>query len=362
MAAKAWSGSAALACLAGVAMLGFTSTACALDAYWAGLRSNDWSDGLDPINQVSNWYHDPASQVPANVPDGTAIFAGMSGLLPPDVVGYVEIEKIRFQPGAALVAIGIANTANLVVKAGGISNQSAVTPLFHVAGVIEFRGSARLTSASARSAFFRLIAGAPLGTLVLFRDDSKGGDASVETLHAHTYVQFVDRASAQNMEIANRFGKVDFFNRSTGGNAELVNHLHGRVDFDSIGPQPDGIVTIGAIRNDGVMIISNRTNLVVQRNLVLDAFAQGKVKFEVLGKNSGRATRAGNIVVHGKTRLGGDLIVDADSSGVTRGSHRLIKAMGGLTGRFRTHSLKNFPPTMRPRIVYAGKSVFLVIE
>ena len=297
MTTKLWSSSAALACVTGIAILGFASTACALDAYWRGTRSDNWNDGRDPSTQLSNWYRDTAGQMPVPVPDRTAIFAGSAGRSP-QVVDSVEIERIRLDPDAAAVEIGVAELGNLIITGAGIVNQSAVTPLFHVLGVMEFRGSAQLKSAGAKSAAFRVTRGAPFGALLIFRDDSKGGDASAEILHGHAHVQFVDGASAQNMVIANLFGNVDFFDRSTGGNAELVNHLNGRSDFASIGPQQDGIVTIGAIRNDGLMIIGERTNLVVRRNLVLDTFAQGKVRFDI--RASGKVTRAGNIVVQGQ--------------------------------------------------------------
>ena len=56
------------------------------------------------------------------------------------------------------------------------------------------------------------------------------------------------------------------------------------------------------------------------------------------------------------------MIVDALNTPVTTGQHRLITATGGLTGRFRAHRFTKFPPNLKPRIVYLGKAVFLIIE
>jgi hypothetical protein len=361
MTAKAWSGSVPLACAAGLAVLCFASSACALDAYWRGTVNSNWNTGVDPNTQLSNWYRDAAGQIPANVPDRTAIFTGTGRAAA--IEDKIQIEKIRLEPNAAPVEIGVRASGRLIIENGGIANQSGVTPLFHMLGTVEFHGSARLTSANTRSALFRLThRGANPGSVLRFRDKSKGGNASVETLRFATLVRFEDEASAQNMVITNLFGNVDFLDRSTGDNAELVNHLSGELHILSAGPLPEGIVKIGAIRNDGLMVVGNRTNLVVRRNLILDLLAEGKLRFEINGFAGSRATRAGNIVVHGATRLGGDLIVDAHNTPVTRGSHRLITATGALTGRFRAHKFLKFPPQMRPRIVYAGKSVFLLVE
>jgi hypothetical protein len=215
-----------------------------------------------------------------------------------------------------------------------------------------FRNFARLRSAGARSAAISVVRAG-----LSFEGNSKGGDATVETLRRDSYLYFFDKASAQNMVIANRFGNVNFRNRSTGGDAELVNHSAGRSYFYSVGPQRDGIVTMGAIRNDGLLLIGYDTSLVVRRDLVLDLFAQASVRVEVLG------TRVGSLVVRGDTRLGGDLIVHALNFGrPVPGHHRLITTQGALTGRFRSHNFEGFPENLRPRIVYSGKQVNLIVE
>ena len=359
MTLKIWSGAATFACAAGLAILGFASTACALDAYWLGSRSNQWTVGPDPSNQVSNWYRDPAYQMPVPMPDRTAIFAGTAARdVPPELRrASVTIDRIRIEPDAAPFEVGVAG--ELIINGAGIVNQSAATPLFNISGHMEFHGASRLTSVGARSAAFRLSDtsnfGGFLGVLLSFQGTSKGGDAAVETLHNNTFVQFVNQASAQNMMIANLFGHVDFFDRSSGGNAELVNHLQGRTEFHSVGPAQNGIVTIGAIRNDGLLTIGQPTTLVVQRDLVLNTFAQGRLRFRIT-----KGRRTGEIVVRGKARLGGDLIVDAFSD-IAVGSHRLITAVDALTGRFRAHRLR-LPDHLRGRIVYSGTAVTLIVE
>jgi hypothetical protein len=163
------------------------------------------------------------------------------------------------------------------------------------------------------------------------------------------------------MDIDNGFGIVSFRGRSTGGNAEIVNHLDGMLGFDSIGPQQDGIVTIGSIRNDGRMFLGDQTKLVVRRNFRLDVFPQGELRFE-LGIHPDGNTRVGNIVVRGKTRLAGDLIVNARDTPVNPGHYRLITAVNGLTGRFHALRFIDLPANRRARLAYSGNAVNLIVE
>jgi hypothetical protein len=155
---------------------------------------------------------------------------------------------------------------------------------------------------------------------------------------------------------------VLFSGQATGSDADIVNHLHGRLDFFSSGRE-EGPVTIGSVRNDGEIEIGIDTRLIVLRNLVLDVFGQSKLTFDIMALYSGNTT-VGSIAVRGKTRLGGDLVVNARvvRGEVKRGRYRLISAPDGLTGRFRAHFLRHFFPHQQPRIVYTGNAVDLIVE
>jgi hypothetical protein len=131
MTAKVWSGSAALACAVWVAILGFASSAFALDAYWGGKRSSNWNEGRAPGTQVSNWYRDPTHQLPVRVPDRTAIFAGTAGRdVSPVISDNAEIGRILVEPNALPFSVGVERTGGLVINGAGIVNQSAATPFF----------------------------------------------------------------------------------------------------------------------------------------------------------------------------------------------------------------------------------------
>jgi hypothetical protein len=337
---------AACAMLAFVLALGITQ-ASALDAFWHGVRSNDWNHGIHPPSQTSNWYSEkPPNGLPRGVPNGTATFAAgaMSGNI--FVENDTEIKFMKFPANTPLYFFSIQTNKTLLVT-GGLLNSSATQQWITIHGTMTFAGPAKVTG---KAKFFVERDGQ-----LNFRDASRGGSASVQ--NAAGQVVFSDRASADRMVITNiKSGIValtSFTDRSTGGKARIANLQGNILSFDrTTGPAGNRKVTAGSINNSGSLNVG-LTNLALSDSFKQDG--KGKLRIQLTRTGGGRIVVAGNASVGGILELSG-------ARTLRRGMRLIVQATGRVSGRFAKLVLPGFPAARRkPILVYTAKGVSLKV-
>jgi hypothetical protein len=320
------------------------------DAFWHGVRSDIWNQGIS--GGVSNWYSDhPPNGVALDVPTTTAIFA--DGALRTSIVIKQDaaIGRIRFDPDAPVYSFRIARARKLSLTGRGLTNGSASTPQFTVlqSSLMELTGTARfIASGGAAAANIQTVDGGRL----TFGDQTQGGNATVHNDRRGQTV-FRNKSSAGQMIITNQNrGVVMFLNLSTGDHAHLINGARGEIDASfGGGPAGDGVIPVGAIDNGGVVDLSSNTLKVAQ------TFTQtggGSLNLDLTS-----STLFGSIVTTQGATLGGDLNVTAHL-GIDPGNYKIIHAKGGRTGTFArlTFTGRN---DLKARLAYSGKEVVLIV-
>ena len=330
---------------------GIISQAYALDAFWHGVRSDDWNDGIHPPTQQSNWYSQaPPNGLPRQVPDGTAIFANGAVRMRLKISSDTVIATMRFPANTARYTFGIDTDKQLLINGGGLINNSTVSPFFFVDGSMTFVQAAKMTGAAGRSAKISTIND---GTLS-FRNTSRGGNAIVaNTLGGQTV--FFDRTSADRMVINNFALKggastTTFLGRSNGGEAQFENEAEGIINFQSTtGPAGDRKVTAGSIDNAG------RLNVGLNTLTVLNKFKQagsGFLRLTIAPQQGGR------VLVKNVATIGGNLVISGQSN-LPAGQRLILRAGGGLAGKFAKVQFIGFPAGPKPVLVYSANSVLL---
>ena len=388
---------ARVACAGILLALGSASTAYALDAFWQGRRSQLWEHGV--ARGESNWYSKrPLQGKPRDVPDGAAIFA--TGARRHHIVTEAPVTAISalvFLADTQEYYFEIPWNARMSVVGDGIFNTSPKTPFFAVRGKLVFRNSARLRAGAGKTSAFIRNRGD-----VEFHERSRGGNAEIRNLEEYSHIVFHDESSAGRMKITSwdgmtkfrerstggsahltnhagfpaavtRFegfssaermtitnlgsggfgidgGDTSFSDRSTGGDADFVNHSDGILSFaDTRGPAGNRVVTAGSIYNVGRLYVG-LNKLVVREDFTQEA--QGGVSLRVEFKGA----RHGSVRVEGKATLGGSLWV---SPYIEPGFYKILYAEGGRTGSFDLISDGYFG---NGRLAYSDKEVNLIVD
>jgi hypothetical protein len=344
--------------------LAIASEAHALDAFWQGRRSADWSHGI--AANSSNWYSArPPGGQPLDVPDESAIF--MRGTPRTSIVLSQPVTRIKimsvFRPSNG----GRSPQYTFTVLEGKqlhigsyLFNNTAVTPriVLRPGAQLSLLGSGvgssgLLSGGGGKSAVIFLQDGARLS----FQGNSTGGDASVSN-NGGT-VTFQATASARDMTIANLgksqfpYSAIRFTGRSTGGNANIVNQNNSILDFTrTLGPAGNGRATVGRLLNLGDLYIGTRiigvTDTFIQRH---PSGAAGDLRVAIFRQE------AGAIVVANRAVLGGRLEVDVIEP-VPGRAYGVVFAGGGRVGMFSEVGTTNV--TMpQPIVQYTPKGVVL---
>lgn len=328
-------------------------SANALDAFWHGVRSDRWSDGLDPATQQSNWYSQaPPNGVARRVPDGTATFAKNAMTSSLIITNLAEIGLMQFDSDAPLYAFRIARNTALRLTGAGLLNKSSSTPRFTLLGEaqMELRDDAHLASLGATPAAQITLTD---DAVLFFRDQSGGGNAIVANKN-HSELGFLDQSSAENMTILNQsHGIVLFDSLASGDNAHLINQVTGFVDFTATsGPNGDHKMPVGRIENDGTI------GLDYLRLIVAKSFTQtsnGSLRLRLhRPANSGAVTTGQNVT------LGGELVLQASPITET-GTFNVVRAGGALGGKFTSVRFIG-RADLKARVAYSGKLVRVFVE
>jgi hypothetical protein len=312
-----------IACALCILALGPVHGVRADEAYWQGVRSGDWNDRIDPGTRLSNWYSKaPPRGDPLQVPQGTAIFTPGASKTNLRITRDTVIGSIRFEPNAPQYMFRILPDNTLSVSRGVVNRSATITPGFDLltrAGM-QLRQTARFASIPgeiARSSFIRM---SEDSSLQLF-ESSRGGDVIVS--NADGNIIFKDSSSAERMAIGN-YRTVVFRDQSTGDRAYLVNEVGGQATFDGIGPDGDGVIPIGEISNDGVVVVVAGTLLVAR---VFHQWHPGTLSLRLAREG------ASAVVAGGFALLKGNLVVRADR-GAKAGIYKIIRAGRGRSGEF----------------------------
>jgi hypothetical protein len=340
----------ALGCAIGCAM---GSRAQARDAFWQGQRGPVWEHGFDPSRGLSNWYSKATGGDPLEPPNGNAIFTRGAKEFEVLISGpFRRIATMAIQQAAPRYSFIIMPDVWLIVYGNGLVNASlrAVNILVREGGVLAFEGGARLVG-NQRVANIEVERDAT----IKFRNTAHGGNAAVNINKGE--LDFSGLADAGDMTITNAGtfaypGLVYFYGRSTAGGAKIVNRQYGSVTFFTNGPRGDGRVTAGDITNSSELVLGELAKqLTVQQN-----FAQTASGTLIISHLSDH--RINTILVRGSARVGGTLrVYSAADSPPPPGSYRVLRAQGGLTGRFTLIADHG-----NTRLHYTSTDVILVID
>jgi hypothetical protein len=336
---------ARIACAA-MPVLAFAPDAIAQSAYWHGVRSDNWNDGVN--GGVSNWYSEPpAAGDPRDVPTAQAIFAPGAVRKTVTVNTRTAVEAMIFQAGVEQYLFNIRHMMS-IGGSGGIRNDAALTPRFDVAGLgafLKFVSGARLIGNDGRAA---QILNRNAGSTI-FEDNSKAGDASIEGRATGT-TTFRDRASADRafISIGNN-ARTEFEDRSTGGRATFLNQAGGVLDFSATkGPANNKRLTAGEIDNSGDLaiglnLITGLDDLVLHQN--------GTLMIDLRGKKSG-------VLVTAAARIDGAFVVDCTQP-PSKERFVIVKSQA-RRGRFASLDLRGDCANLDAEIRYFGGDVLLV--
>jgi hypothetical protein len=148
-------------------------------------------------------------------------------------------------------------------------------------------------------------------------------------------------------------GTVVFRDQSTGGKAYLVNEEGGQATFEGIGPAGHGVIPIGEISNDGVVVVVAGT-LLVER--VFHQWPPGTLSLRLSPEG------VSAVVAGGFALLNGNLVVLAER-GAKAGIYKIIHAGRGRSGEFVNLSFVG-PAVDRltARLAYSGTEVNLIVR
>ncbi|MEO7167434.1 MAG: autotransporter-associated beta strand repeat-containing protein [Chthoniobacterales bacterium] len=209
---------------------------CLLGARPAQAGSATWQ--LDPTN--GDWTF-PANWMPDTVPNDpadTATFA-ISNQRAVSVRGEIEVDKIRFEPGASVFTLDAVGNGRMTLSGDGIANNSGSVQSFRTVGEVEgdYPSIRFLNSATAGTDLEITNTATGSGPQTGFFDDSNAGEAVIVNEGATGrnggagLVDFNDNASAANSTIMNfgaglTFGSPGvciFDGNSTAGNSTIIN-------------------------------------------------------------------------------------------------------------------------------------------
>ena len=342
---------AAVACTTVILAVVTSIPAHALDAFWHGVRSDKWEDGIDPGTQQSNWY----SQAPPNgaarqVPHGTATFAKDALRMSLRITSLAEVGLMQFDSDAPLYAFRVARNAALRLTGAGLKSSS--TPRFTLLGhaQMNLHDDAHLVSLGATPAAQITLTD---DAVLFFRDQSGGGNATVANKN-NSEVGFLNHSSAENMTILNQSNGIVLFNNlASGGKAHLINQVTGLLDFtNTSGPNGDHRMPVGRIENDGFISL-RYLKLVVGKSFTQTA--NGQLRLALY-----KPANSGGVVTGQNVTLGGDLVLEA-SPITTTGSFDVVRAGGAITGKFASVFLLG-RNDLKARVAYSGKLVRVFIE
>lgn len=329
-------------------VFGLSAEAAALDGFWHGVRSANWSHSVQ--DGVSNWYSEPpAAGQPLAVPDGTAAFAPGALRTGVNITEFTRIERLRFLRNVESYRFRL--RANLFVSGAGLQNNAITTPAFVVepganlffeqkAGLVNRGNAASAANITNRGG-------------VIFVGESRGGDAAV-TNETDGVLGFNDDATAQRMAVVNeRRSTTQFSDRSTPGRATILNKVNARLLLHTTqGPAGDGKITAGRIENRGLLRLGSNSLTVAEdfdqkRNgtLIMDALA-GDREGEILAKN---------------VELDGTLVVRGPAN-PRKFRFVLIRAREQLFGRFAEVEIRGINQLRKPRVVYRPDRVLLLLD
>ena len=326
---------------------GAASSASALDAYWRAERGPNWEGGFEPIGETSNWYSQPQGGQPREVPDGRATFNGHAKDFEVlvtergNVIGTMAI--VQDAPRYRFV---IMPEAQLTVNGNGLVNASphAVNILVREGGLLTFDRGARLIG-SGRSANIE-VQRASVG----LHGTAHGGNAFVKNNGGGIVISELATAGQMTIDndgLSSDYGTVSISERSTGGDAKILNREFGEVGFYSRGPSGDGTVSAGKINNRGRLLLGLKTKQLVVR----EDFVQTATGF--LSTEHSRT-----IVVRGSARIAGELqVLWTPLAPTPPGSYRVLRAQGGLEGKF-----KLVPDAPKSRLRHTVTDVYYVID
>jgi hypothetical protein len=326
-----------------------SDAARAVDAYWHGVRSTVWSDGIQ--GGQSNWYSQaPPNGNARNVPDGTATFAAGAMQFNVVMTQDADIDRMIFATDAPLYTFRLARNVDFYVNGAGLINRSNQVPKFTLLKnvIMTVTGAARFVGAGAKAAQITTIDGAALDFLVTAR----GGDAIVfNTKDGKT--RFYASSSAEDMTITNRTGGSVLFNGyATGAKAHIINEADGLLKVSGgFGPDGDLQIPVGEVDNDGSVDIGTRT-LRVARNFAQSA--DGELSLSM------SSARFGSVVTSLNATLGGALSILA-ANNVNPGSYKVVRAGGTRTGKFGQLNFTG-PANLKARLAYSAKEVTLIVE
>ncbi len=323
-----------------IAALALGSPAAA-DAYWIGLRSDDWNDGIE--NGVSNWYDEPSLAGTAQkVPRDTAIFANGAINFTTVVRKDAGIKRIRFDASAPIFTIEVASGATLSITGFGISNQSNNSSALVLAsgGRAIFGGKAKITgTGNVRSMNF-YNAGS-----ILFIEGAKGGDATVHNSKGGK-IAFQDKSSAVGMAITNLGGTISFLDESGGEGVRILNSK-GSLEVSRSGKKAIKILNL---TNDDEVIL-DRSSITLG-----EGFLQtGKGKLKLYASKDVPVLQT-----VGQARLDGELWVIADEK-TKPGTYKVIVAGTSRDGEFRKLRFSG-SNKLKAKLVADGKEVLLVLK
>jgi hypothetical protein len=335
--------------VATVLAIASVSEAKALDAYWHGVRSNIWSDGIS--GGQSNWYSAaPPSGSARDVPDDTAYFA--AGALQPTI--YVDdkraIGTIIYTSDAPPYLISLLTNKVLSIDGFGITNASASEQTFNVPGKktrLEFLNSA----VACKKPGGDVVIDTYIGGAVWFNDKSKiGKGCKIDAQGGNAFFDDKSSAGKGDLSVSQR-GQIAFRGRSTGGDADIT-VLDGELTFDSAGPRGNSALTAGSLD-----VVEGKVDLGVDKVAVKrdSTFVTGS--HLAIKVNSKKAF--GSLYGKGLVYIAGVLEVTGTTN-ATAGSYKLIRSRRPIAGKFDKVKLKRFGSS-RPKIKYTRKSVVLVI-
>lgn len=167
-------------------------------------------------------------------------------------------------------------------------------------------------------------------------------------------VFFLNSSSAEEMILTNTgasgVSEISFSGRSNGDDAEFINESPHKLDFSATtGPSGNRQISAGKITNAGTMSIGLNTLSVTE------TFTQsrtGILRLDITRASGGRINVADAAVIAGRVVFNGQ-------NDLPKGRHLILRANGGLTGKFRLAQFIGFPAGAPPVIVYTATDVIL---
>lgn len=194
------------------------------------------------LNPTTGDWNTAANWTPATVPNGssdTATFE-LSNMMEVSLSGFVEVDSIAFNPGAASFTISTTASVSLDISGAGIINNSGGTEQFLIpegSNEIEFFNDA--TAGTGTVFIAQGSASGASGGIVNFWDNSSAGDASftlegggIDARTVGGHVAFMGNSTAANATFVCKGGGdgsfggtlayTGFYENSSAGNATII--------------------------------------------------------------------------------------------------------------------------------------------